>query len=67
MKDLIKSAGFKKSVAASLLTLSNVAVFAAGTNGTESSSGVGGFAVVGFFVVLVGLLLIPTIGHKTHH
>ena len=66
MKNLIKSAGFKKSVTASLLTLSNVAVFAAGTNGTESSSG-GSMAVVGFFVVLVGLLLIPTLGHKTHH
>jgi hypothetical protein len=62
MKNLIKS-----TVATCLLALSNVAVFAAGTNGTESSSGAGGFAVVGFFVVLVGLLLIPTLGHKTHH
>jgi hypothetical protein len=50
-----------KKVFATLMTLStSVAVFAAGTNTTDSSSN-NGLAVVGFFVVLVGALVIPAI------
>jgi hypothetical protein len=61
MKSLIKG-----SVATLFLALTNVAVFAAGTNSTDNSSS-GGALVVGFFAVLLGALLLPAIGHKAHH
>jgi hypothetical protein len=56
----------KKVVATLAGGLSSVAVFAAGTS-SETSSGVGAAGVIGFFVVLVGILLVPALGHKTHH
>ena len=65
MKNLIKTAGYKKIVATSLFALTNVAVFAASNNTSDSSSG--GAAVIGFFAVMVGALLLPAIGHKAHH
>ena len=61
MKSLIKG-----SVATLFLALTNVAVFAAGTNSTDTSSS-GGTMVVGFFAVLLGALLLPAVGHKAHH
>jgi hypothetical protein len=67
MKNLIKGAGYKKSIATLLFALSNVAVFAADNGSTENSSSLGVTAVVGFFAVVLGALLLPAIGHKTHH
>ena len=61
MKSLIKG-----SVATLVLALTNVAVFAAGTNSTGNSSS-GGAMAVGFFAVMLGALLLPAIGHKAHH
>ncbi len=66
MKNLIKTAGYKKTVATLGFALTNVAVFAASNGSTETSSG-SGTAVIGFFAVLVGALLLPAIGHKAHH
>jgi hypothetical protein len=64
MKNLIKTAGYKKIVATSLFALTNVAVFANTGSDNSSSSGA---AVIGFFAVMVGALLLPAIGHKAHH
>jgi hypothetical protein len=64
MKNLIKGAG-KKTLATSILALSSVAVFASGNNGAVDSTN--GVAVVGFVAIVVGALLVPALGHKTHH
>jgi hypothetical protein len=61
MKSLIKG-----SAATLFLALTNVAVFAAGTNSTDNSSS-GGAIAVGFFAVMLGALLLPAVGHKAHH
>jgi hypothetical protein len=56
----------KKALATAALALTNVAVFAAGTNGSETSSNNGTIAVV-FFAVLLGAIIVPALGHKAHH
>ena len=61
MKSLIKG-----SIATAVLALSNLAVFAAG-NGSDNASSNSGAAVVGFFAIMLGALLIPALGHKAHH
>jgi hypothetical protein len=65
MKSLIKGAG-KKTLATALFALTNVAVFAAGSNAAQTSS-MSGMAAVGFFAILVGAIVLPAMGHKAHH
>jgi hypothetical protein len=62
MKSLIKG-----SLATLALALTSVAAFAAGNGSADTSSSMGTAAVVGFFAVLIGALLLPAVGHKAHH
>ncbi len=60
MKNVIK-----KSLATMTLAFSSGAVVAGTSNASDNSSN--GAAVIGFFAILVGALVIPALGHKTHH